>query len=108
MAKLVLGKTDEEIDALISTPGGEHLTDSERILYNDPNVRSTKPEGVYDEHCYICRDPDYARMGMPLCYACPKCTLQNDGVPSGHVAADDTVCTVCGYDMYDDEEAELM
>jgi len=44
---------------------------------------------VYLESCYICRDPEFAQMGLPLCYAC-KC--------GGHVPADDTVCSDCGFD----------
>ena len=43
---------------------------------------------VYSPTCYICNDPDYARMGLPLCRACPVC--------GGHVAADDTRCDDCG------------
>lgn len=40
--------------------------------------------------CYICDDPEYALMGLPLCYACPAC--------GGHIAADDCVCDDCGRD----------
>ena len=46
---------------------------------------------VYRGYCYICRDPEYARMGLPLCYACEVC--------GGHVAADDTYCDDCGADQ---------
>lgn len=46
--------------------------------------------------CYICQDPEFSRMGLPLCTACPKC--------GGHVAADDTVCDDCGYDAEEDME----
>ena len=49
----------------------------------------TKPV-VHSDTCYICRDPEFAQMGMPLCRACPAC--------GGHVAADDTVCDGCGLD----------
>ena len=38
--------------------------------------------------CYICEDPEFAQMGLPLCYVCKWC--------QGHVAADDTVCDDCG------------
>lgn len=40
--------------------------------------------------CYICDDPEYALMGLPLCYPCPAC--------GGHIAADDCVCDDCGRD----------
>ncbi len=39
---------------------------------------------VYNANCYICRDSEFAQMGLPLCYACLVC--------GGHVAADDGVC----------------
>ena len=51
---------------------------------------TTPIEGLYRESCYICTDPEFAQMGLPLCYACPIC--------GGHVAADDTVCDDCGHD----------
>lgn len=55
---------------------------------------------VYLRGCYICDDPEFAQMGLPLCYACRSC--------KGHVPADDTVCSACGLDqdptgMGDDE-----
>ena len=85
------------IDALgIENPdtnGPEHLTPMERVLYNDGYTSSTR---VYDENCYICRDPDFARMGLPLCRECDDCKENGRGL--GHVAADDTECTVCGWD----------
>ena len=39
---------------------------------------------VYNPDCYICNDPEYAQMGLPLCYKCLIC--------GGHVPADDIVC----------------
>ena len=48
---------------------------------------------VYSENCYICRDPEFAMYGLPLCMACPYC--------SGHVAADDSVCDECGKDIHE-------
>ena len=45
---------------------------------------------IHKEGCYICEDPEYAQMGLPLCRKCPKC--------GGHIAADDSVCDDCGYD----------
>lgn len=45
---------------------------------------TTPVESIYRDNCYICTDPEFAQMGMPLCYECIEC--------SGHVAADDSVC----------------
>ena len=60
----------------------------------------TTPE-VYLEGCYICEDPEYAAMGLPLCYACP-CG------PNGHVPADDISCTSCGESFaYDKAMAQM-
>ena len=65
------------------------LTDAEKFLYDNPSISSTPI--VYDPTCYICRDPDYARMGLPLCYPCPEC--------EGHIAADEGECQSCGFMM---------
>lgn len=61
----------------------------------DEYTTSTK---VYDPHCYICNDPEFAQMGLPLCTECDNCKRNSDGKELGHIAADDTVCTVCGWD----------
>lgn len=79
---------------------------------------------VFDRRCYICRDPEFAAMGMPLCTPCPWCVREKmelcpachgtRGLPDGplceacrlqgysgtlgHIAADDTVCDECGYE----------
>lgn len=45
---------------------------------------------VFSNGCYICRDPEYALAGLPLCRECPKC--------GGHIAADDSLCDSCGHD----------
>lgn len=65
----------------------DELTDAEKFLYDDPRIYSI-PE-VYEEGCYICEDPDYAMMGLPLCFACPEC--------GSHVAADEGYCE-CGWE----------
>lgn len=79
----------------------EELTPFEQLLYDD-GYTSKKPAGVYDDRCYICNDPDFARMGLPLCRSCPAC--EREGRGPGHIAADDTECTVCEYDEYDEYE----
>ena len=54
----------------------------------DPSKRSQPT--VYRGGCYICRDEEFALMGLPLCWACYVC--------GGHVAADDTRCDECTHD----------
>ena len=49
---------------------------------------------VYRSGCYICEDPEFAQMGLPLCRMCGHC--------GGHIAADDSRCDDCGLDMMDD------
>lgn len=61
---------------------------------HDPSKRS-KQEAPYRSRCYICRDPEFSLMGMPLCFACYVC--------GGHVAADDSVCDDCGHDHCPDD-----
>lgn len=60
----------------------------------DPSRRSTTT--VYQEGCFICDDPEFSLMGLPLCYPCSKC--------KGHVPADDTICTDCSHDQMEDQE----
>jgi len=48
---------------------------------------------VYSDSCYICTDPEFAQMGLPLCRECPEC--------GGHVPADDTICDDCEADEYE-------
>ena len=43
---------------------------------------------VHRKGCYICEDPEFALMGLPLCQRCPQC--------GGHVPADDNRCDDCG------------
>jgi hypothetical protein len=58
---------------------------------------STPAKGVYDPFCYICRDPEFAQMGLPLCRKCPKCSKNPEVEDNGHIPADDDRCTVCSY-----------
>ena len=45
---------------------------------------------VYNDRCYICRDPEFALMGLPLCKPCKH---EVDGVVCGaHIPADDVEC----------------
>ena len=58
------------------------------------NSGSISTSNTYDENCYICRDPEFAQMGLPLCYACEGC--------GKHVAADAGECEneECDYDRF--------
>jgi hypothetical protein len=57
----------------------------------DPSKRTRVT--VYQDGCYICEDPEFSLMGLPLCYSCTVC--------GGHVPADDSVCSDCGHDAQD-------
>lgn len=57
----------------------------------DPSKKSKSD--VYSETCYICNDPEYFLMGLPLCHKCKDC--------GGHVAADDGECGTCGWNSED-------
>jgi len=50
---------------------------------------------VYREGCYICNDPEFAQMGLPLCRFCDACK-------TGHVPADDDICDDCGASGYEE------
>lgn len=56
--------------------------------------KHTTPE-VHRDGCYICEDPEFAAMGLPLCKPCPDCVRKGRG--QGHIAADDAICDDCGY-----------
>lgn len=86
------------------------LTSSTQMKTDDPAYwmlrdghASTKT--AHDDNCYICRDPEFAQMGLPLCTYCPACTTK-EGKSAGHVPADDEVCSVCGANAREAYEAE--
>jgi len=57
---------------------------------------------VHNPECYICKDPEFAQMGLPLCYPCYKC--------GAHVPADDDICDNdhCQQDMDNPAFAEAV
>jgi hypothetical protein len=67
----------------------------------------TSTPQVYRDGCYICEDPEFAQMGLPLCRPCPQCmrNAENEG-QMGHIAADDEVCDDCGYNLAEEYERE--
>lgn len=74
--------------------------DPAQVLLQD-DFYTVPREGVYSSNCFICTDPEFALMGLPLCRVCPECKRVSSGLLLGHIAADDTVCSVCGYDEQD-------
>lgn len=79
------------------------------FLLKDGHASSTT---VYHRGCYICEDPEFAQMGLPLCRECPECRKAGRLAPEpnrgyGHVAADGGECSECGHDEYEAYYAEL-
>lgn len=89
---------EQSWSSILGAPPPLPLDDPAQILLQD-DFYSIPKEGVYDENCFICTDPEFALMGLPLCRSCSAC--QESGNGEGHVAADDTICTVCGFDEYE-------
>ncbi len=81
------------IESTVTQPG-----DPAMMLLLDPDVHSEPVPGVYRDFCYICVDPEFAAMGLPLCKPCPVCT-EKAGKDAGHVAADDVECDDCGLNI---------
>jgi hypothetical protein len=83
------------------------LRESTQMRTGDPaywmltDGKTSKPT-VFSDFCYICKDPEFAQMGLPLCYACYKC--------GGHVPADDEICDECGITQnpYTSEDPEYV
>jgi len=63
----------------------------------NPEMRTVAT--VYKKDCYICEDPEFSLMGLPLCYPCWAC--------GGHVAADEGTCDACGFDGLDERERSI-
>ncbi len=115
-------------DAVNRTLGGDPAAIDHSVASNpwDPafllllDGRHTVPV-VHQDGCYICGDPEYAIMGLPLCMPCPACARKmrpcaacsangylangdpcSDCLASGwtgdlgHIPADDATCTAWG------------
>lgn len=63
----------------------------------------TSTPTVYRTGCFICEDPEFAQMGLPLCRPCPKCSAIA-GAPAGHIAADDSECDDCHYNEEEERD----
>lgn len=66
-----------------------HPGDPAYQLLVNPNIYSTPK--IFREGCYICEDPEFAQLGMPLCNPCCNCE-------GGHVPADQGECDDCHYE----------
>ena len=64
----------------------------EKGLRGDPDWVTPTHDEIYNSNCYICTDPEFALMGLPVCKPCSEC--------GGHLAADDSVCDN-GHDAYE-------
>lgn len=82
MTKWILS-ADSGIPITVTQPD-----DPAYALLLDPH---TSTSTVYKRGCYICEDPEFAAMGLPLCNSCGLC--------GGHVAADNVECDDCGADQ---------
>jgi hypothetical protein len=76
---------------------------SQRMKSNDPAIWMLNDDfhstpTSYNPNCYICCDPEFAQMGLPLCTSCYKC--------GAHVPADDSVCDN-GHDQMDMDNPEF-
>ena len=62
-----------------------------QFLLQNPNIYTIP---VFNRKgCYICEDPEFAEMGLPLCYKCMFC--------EGHVPADSNACSDCGKEQHE-------
>ena len=92
------------MDDFVSPLTGDKLTPAEAGLWLDGYTSTSTAE--HDPNCYICRDPDFARMGLPLCNKCDQCSKRGEPLRPGHIPADDSTCTICGTDYHDTPEYE--
>ena len=91
-----LVNTKEELDAVLEQELIGRLRSCGGLPIRPVEERRKPP--VFSPTCYICRDPEYSLVGLPLCRACSHC--------GGHIAADDSVCDDCGFDDSDGPEEE--
>ena len=81
----------------VNNPGGpRQMKTSDPAYFLLTDGHTSTPE-VHRDGCYICRDPEFAQMGLPLCKKCPRCTEGNNGEAAGHIPADDRQCDDCGW-----------
>lgn len=54
---------------------------------------------VHRAGCYICKDMEFARMGLPLCSPCCACSIRFQRPGAGHIPADNPVCDDCEHEQ---------
>lgn len=94
--------TPDEQEMLGRLAAGAHAAGNASVAANpaDPaffmlfDGHATVPV-VHRDGCYICEDPEFAQMGLPLCSPCPGCLREQRGL--GHIPADDDTCDDCGH-----------
>lgn len=128
---MVLANGEEHETSLLSQVSGDlklatQDDDPAAWMLHDGKTSKHAP-GVQEvgllHSCYVCADPEFAQMGLPLCRPCPECQRnQQDcqacggtgGLPDhtpctdclstgklglpGHIPADDSVCDCCGHE----------
>lgn len=77
--------------------GPRQMKPSDPAYWMLSDGHTSTPE-IHRDGCYICTDPEFAAMGLPLCKSCPKCSAEK-GEPAGHVPADDEECDDCGTNL---------
>lgn len=87
-------KLSDETTTNHSTPRMHQRPDDPAYQLLD-NVPVTQ-QVVWRPNCYICKDREYARMGMPLCKRCCACDALDK---RGHIAADNDACDDCGHEL---------
>lgn len=84
----------------VNNPGGPRQMKTSDPAYWMLKDGHTSTKEVHRDGCYVCDDPEFAQMGLPLCKPCPQCST--DEGPAGHIPADDYECDDCGYSLMDE------
>lgn len=84
---LCIESEDLKVIAILKGEINENF--SQRMKDDDPAIWMLRDDfhstpTSFNPNCYICTDPEYAQMGLPLCSSCYEC--------GAHVPADDCVC----------------
>lgn len=86
----------------VNNPGGPRQMKTSDPAYFMLKDGHTSTPQVHRDGCYICNDPEFAQMGLPLCKPCPQCTADEAVEGRGHISADDYECDDCGYSLMDE------
>ena len=95
---VVLANGEEHETSLLSQASGDlklATQDADPAAWMLHDGKTSTPV-VFRAGCYICEDPEFAQMGLPLCRKCPECVRQGRG--PGHIPADGGKCDECGHE----------